>query len=208
MSYYQFTVEHGVRNDVGPERFAVGDMLYGRNVDLDESGKIQRRKGSSLVQAGAAHSAWGAGGNEGFFVQGGYLKRFLADGSISQLTAISGARVCYADINGETYWSDGVSKGIIKSGVNHSFGIDPPSPIYPQAALGNLPAGAYLCTMTFVDRNGMESGAPKSSAITMDVGGALYFSSLPVSSNPGRGGTKSLRQRAERRIADADGGAG
>jgi hypothetical protein len=186
MSYYEVTVEKGIRNDVGPERFDDGDMIYGRNVDLDESGKIQRRLGTAVVQAGAAHSAWSKNekATEGFFVQGGSLKRILPDGSVSTVASIAGGRVAYVNINERTYWTDGLTSGIVNQGVNQSFGIVPPDAVTPQSGLGNLPAGTYLCTMTFVDEVGVESGAPVSSSITLGADSALAFSGLPVSSNP------------------------
>src|SRR3990167_4215537 len=116
MSYTEITAVKGVRNDITADRFTPGDLTYARNIDLDESGRAMRRKGTSVVFAGAAHSAWGGAG-QGFYVQGGSLRRFLADGTTAALCEVAGARVCYAEINGEVFWSDGLTAGIVVHGA-------------------------------------------------------------------------------------------
>ncbi len=181
MGYTEITAVKGMRNDVGPERFALGDLLYARNVDIDESGKIDRRQGTSVLFAGAAHSVW-TDGTQGFFVQGGSLKQFQQDGSTLALSPVAGARVCYASINESVFWSDNIASGIVANNASHQWGITPPGPITPQSGLGALPPGTYLCTMTFADHNGKESGAPRSSSTMTE--GSLIFTNLPVSPDP------------------------
>ena len=181
MGYTEITVVRGVRNDVSAERFAPGDLLYARNVDIDESGRAQRRAGTEVVFPGAAHSVW-SDGEQGFFIQGGHLKRFLADGTTSTLAETAGARAAYAAINGTVFWTDGATSGAITAGVNHPWGMVPPDAIYPAPTAGHMIPGSYLCTMTFVDAAGKESGAPRA-GLTETTGG-LSFSNLPVSSDP------------------------
>jgi len=177
MHYTEITAVKGVRNDVSAERFGLGDLLYARNIDIDESGRAQRRAGTSTVFTGAAHSAW-SDGDQGFFVQGGVLKRFLADGAISALTTITGAKVAYTAINGTAFWTDGISAGSVIGGVNFPWGITPPAAICPQPVAGHMATGNYLCTMTFVGADGKESGAPHSSLVKTT--GGLSFNDLPV----------------------------
>ncbi len=193
MGYAEITAVKGVRNDVSPERFAPGDLLYGRNIDIDESGRVQRRAGTATVFAGSAHSAF-SDGAQGLFVQGGQLKRFLPDGSSSNLISILGKRVAYTAINGTVFWTDGTTSGAVLEGKNQSWGIKPPPQLTPAGVQGHVPYGTYLCTMTFVGADGRESGAPM--AVSVQVGspaltankpdgtGGISFAELPVSTNP------------------------
>ena len=183
MGYTEITAIKGVRNDVTAERMKPGELVYARNVDIDESGKASRRRGTAEVYAGAAHSLW-SDGTHGFFVQGGSLKRFTPGVAATALCTVAGTRVCYEAINGDVYWSDGITSGIVSAGVNRSWGLTPPAALNPQPGSGALAAGTYLCTMTFTDRAGRESGAPRASAVTVGSGGAIVLTDLPVSSDP------------------------
>lgn len=193
MGYAEITAVKGVRNDVSPERFAPGDLLYGRNIDIDESGRAQRRAGTATVFAGSAHSAF-SDGAQGLFVQGGQLKRFLPDGSFSNLTSILGSRLAYAAINGTVFWTDGITSGAVVEGKNRSWGVAPPPQLTPGRTVGSVHYGTYLCTMTYVEADGRESGAPMAVAVMVgavavranepDTPGGIVFASLPVSDNP------------------------
>lgn len=182
MKYTEITAINGVRNDVAPERFAPGDLTYARNVDIDESGKATRRAGTRLIAAGAAHSAWSDGVN-GYVVQGGVLNRLDSAGTLTPIVPVTGTKVKYVLINGEVYWSDGITKGIIdSSGVNRSWGITPPAMLIGTNIFGALKPGTYLATMTFVTAAGKESGAPQAVATVCSQGG-LMLTGMSVSTN-------------------------
>src|ERR1019366_6066830 len=121
MPYTEIKAVKGVRNDVGPERFASGDLLYANNIDIDETGKCNSRLGTTTLYAGAAHSAW-SDGTQAFFVQGGNLNQFLPGLTPTPIAAIAGPRVAYANINGPVYWSDAVKSGVVINGVNKPWG--------------------------------------------------------------------------------------
>ena len=187
MLFAEIKAVKGVRNDVGPERFATGDLRYGRNIDIDETGKAFRRRGVTTVQAGAAHSGW-SDGTQALFVQGGVLKRMTPDGviaAVSPSVTITGTRVSFVQINGRVYWADGVSRGVVTGGQNAPWGITPPPKLQPTVGGGNLPAGRYLCTMTYVSDDGSESGAPPETLVQASTTGGIQFSDLPVSAEPG-----------------------
>ena len=180
MSYTEIKAVKGVRNDVAAERFATGDLLYAKNVDIDETGKILRRQGSVIQYPGAAHSAWNDK-TQAFFVQGGSLHRFVAGGEPTAIAEVAGSRVVFASIDNSVYWSDGIASGVVKNGVNHKWGIKPPSPIVASQIGGNLQRGYYLCTMTFVNGEGIESGAPRSTAVNAS---GIALTDLEVSDDP------------------------
>lgn len=188
MPFAEIKAIKGVRNDVGPERFAAGDLTYGRNIDIDKAGKGFRRRGVATVSAGAAHSGWSEPG-QAYFVQGGLLKRMTPDGAITGIvpaTTITGQRVCYASVNGRVYWTDGVATGVLTGGANLPWGLRPPSSITPVVGNGALQPGRYLSTMTYVSGDGTESGAPIVSVVDVPTGGgSLVFTGLPTSAEPG-----------------------
>ena len=183
MKYIDITAVNGVRNDVAPERFVLGDLTYARNVDIDDTGKTTRRAGTLLRAAGAAHSAW-SDGAYGYVVQGGVLHRFGAVGALTPIVPVTGTKVRYVLINGEVYWSDGITKGIINSaGVNRSWGVAPPAMLTGTDIFGTLKPGTYLATATFVTAGGKESGAPQAIATVCNQGG-LMLTGIPVSTDP------------------------
>lgn len=157
----------GVRNDVPLERFAKGDLATGSNIDIDETGAISRRLGTQVVVAGAAHSLW-SNDEVACFVQGTTLKQLFPDMTTRTLqTGVTGARLSYAEVNGTVYWSDEIQSGAFIDGVAHQWGIQPPLPAGLTATFGELPAGTYGLTTTYVRDDGHESGAPVLTWITL-----------------------------------------
>lgn len=183
MTYTEIKSVKGVRNDVRSERFSNGDLLYARNVDIDESGKVQRRLGSRVLYPGAAHSAWNDK-RQAFFVQDGILRWLQVGGTPIDIIEVTGQRVDYVSVNDKVFWSDGFSRGVVVNGVNHQWGVTPPTMIVATPMQGNFPTGDYLATMTFVNDMGVESGAPKSSVISLGANEGIYFPSLDVSNDP------------------------
>lgn len=181
MSYIEINAVNGIRNDVDPDRFTAGDLTYARNVDIDNSGKATRRNGTALLSSAPTHSLW-SDGQQGFFVENGRMYRFLADGSRHLICPIAGNRVRYVNINGQVYWTDGVTTGVVEFGSNYPWGITPPAPVRASATSGTMEPGGYLVTMTFVDANGKESGAPAATAVS--VGGGIALSGLAISNDP------------------------
>lgn len=183
MPYTEIKAVAGVRNDLSSDRFDTGDLLYARNIDLDESGRAQRRLGSSTLYVGPAHSLFSYK-NEALLVQGGQLKRFIPGNAPVALTAVGGRRVAYVGINDSAYWTDGRISGVVSHGVNKPWGIVPPVALVPAIGVGSVPPGTYLCTMTYVTSDGVESGAPASSSVTFASSGAIVFNGLSVSTHP------------------------
>lgn len=135
MKYVEITAVNGVRNDVAPERFAPGDLMYARNVDIDESGKATRRAGTQTIIPGPAHSVW-SNGSIGFMVQGDTLYTFTVAGQKNPIAQVSGRRVCYLDVNGQVYWTDGVQSGVYFEGHSRKWGaadIEPTAEEDPEA---------------------------------------------------------------------------
>jgi hypothetical protein len=181
---------HGVRNDVALERFdrdAQGrrtgftDLASAVNLDLDETGKVSRRLGTNLVVAGNAHSLFEAG-DDNYVVLNSFINHVSKTLARTPVTPVNG-RVAYAKINGSTYWSDGVIKGVLTGAVNVPWGIAVPTVPTAAPCLGNLRPGRYLYTMTYVRSTGAESGAPKYGEIEVLENQGISLT-LPVSTDP------------------------
>jgi hypothetical protein len=183
VSYSSFS---GLRNDVTPDRFGQGDLAVANNVDLDKSGALSRRDGYSTVAAGSAHSVWSnPQGDVCYFMQGSVLKQLNADMSATTLATLKAAApVSFIQVNGRTYFSNGVDTGVIEQGAVRSWGAAPPTLPGVQVGVGNMPAGTYQFTLTWAMNDGQESGAPGAALVQVPAGGGLLFNTLPVSADP------------------------
>lgn len=185
VTYEAFT---GLRGDVTPERFGPSDLAVGDNVDLDKSGRLSRRDGYTLKLAGAVRSLWADEQQDWcLFVMSGTLWRLNRDYSTVPLRALAAtnARMTYARVNDRIYFMNGVDSGVIEclSGAVRSWGLPvPPLPALTRG-VGLMPAGTYQYVMTWVRRDGQESGAPLAGSITVPDG-SMLTGRLPTPTDP------------------------
>lgn len=180
----------GVVNTVNPERMSVEDgrlhtltdLLTANNVELDEEGKPYRRLGKTAIDATSSHSLW-ANDELAYVVRGGTLRQINPDMSITDLgVSIAGSRVAYQRVTNDVFFSDGVASGIVGTNGYRPWGIVPPKPTVALIA-GELVAGAYLVTTTYIRRNGLESGA--SPVVSHTSNGAQGIQvTMPASNDP------------------------
>ena len=178
----------GLRNDVSLERFEKEDLSVGANIDIDDTGKISRRLGTTqVVGATTPHSLWSKDG-VAFFVEGADLKQ-LFSGFTTQVVRsdMTNDRVSYEIVNGRVYYTSFGVSGVLDVGGSHrTLGIVIPDvqPTAVQAAGGDMPEGTYLFAVTFVRGDGQESGTGRSGTITLDGQSSIAFSNIPVSTDP------------------------
>ena len=176
----------GVRNDVPPERFKSGDLVNGVNIDIDETGKTSRRKGLRKVLDGSdAHSLWGNDARALYVDSGtlyGVSKDFVKTTLIAGLSV--GRRMSYVEAAQRIYLSNGVDAFVLNGATASRLGVAVPPMISAATTYGELPAGTYGYTMTFVRANGQESGAPPCAYSVVPANGGLSFTNLPVSNDP------------------------
>jgi hypothetical protein len=184
-----YTVFSGLRNDVSPERFNAGDLAVADNVDIDKTGRVSRRSGYTQQVAGASHSLWANDqGTLAFFMQGNVLFQLNDDYSTTQIAVLrSTARVWFEQVNDRVYFSNGLDTGIIEQGgAARSWGVAPPA--LPDVAIdtgGNMFAGTYLFTMTWLCDDGQESGSRTAATVQIpEDGGAITFTGLPIPTDP------------------------
>jgi len=178
----------GMNNRLPPYKLEVfsrgnkaGDYLRNAvNVDITDSGTLQRRKGTTLAQAGIdCHSLW-AEGDDVFYVDGTTLYEYPRTTMREGLTP--GMRCSYAHApRGEIYWSNGVVLERIANGVcgQASVPVPNPSPTVVSSGGGALKAGYYQVAITAVGANGEESGATWPVQVNASDSSRIEVSNLP-----------------------------
>ena len=84
MKLEQFT---GLANRVAPEAIPAGALVEALNVDVDDAGRLRRRRGATLVQAGGFHSLFAASDEVGYVVKDGDLCRFSPSAALEVIRA-------------------------------------------------------------------------------------------------------------------------
>lgn len=180
-----FSAYRGLRNDLPEERFKSSDLSEALNVDLDETGRVYRRKGAvKLANGTAVHSLYSAG-DQTYYADGSVLYRLNADysGTAVQTGLTAGAPISYVTVNDRTYWGNGHQSGVLTAVGNRSFGLAPPVGLVVTPTYGSMPAGRYGVVLTYVRNDGQESGTVGVQVASLDSTGGLQLS-LPTSSDP------------------------
>jgi len=135
-----------------------GDYLRNAvNVDLTATGTLQRRKGSTLAQAGTdCHSLW-SDGEQAFYADGTELKRFTGETVATGLAYGRPVSFCKAP-TGDVIWTDGARIEAIGKG-SLAVPTPNPAPVVTASSGGALHAGYYQVAITAVAADGRESGS-------------------------------------------------
>lgn len=84
----------GLANKVALEAIPLGALTAATNTDIDNAGKLRRRRGMTQVSAGGFHSLFAVSDTEGYVVKDGDLCRFSASMALETIaydwTAIFG----------------------------------------------------------------------------------------------------------------------
>ena len=178
----------GINNRLPDHQLAVvergrkaGDYLRNAvNVDLTAAGTLQRRKGSTLAQAGTdCHSLW-SDGEQAFYVDGDTLYQYPRTALRSGLAP--GRRVSWCKTpTGDVIWSNGTVLERIRAGVSAPLGlpVPNPAPIVTASTGGGLRAGVYQVAITTTNAAGEESGATWPIQVAVPDGGRIEASGLP-----------------------------
>ena len=155
-----------------------GDYLRNAvNVDLTTAGTLQRRKGSTLAQAGAdCHSLW-SDGEKAFYVDGTDLKRFTGEVVATGLAYGRPVSFCAAP-TGDVIWTDSVRLEAIDKGAV-AVPTPNPAPTVTASGGGALRAGYYQVCITNVASGGRESGSTWPVQVQVPDSGRIEVSGLP-----------------------------
>jgi len=175
----------GMNNKTSDHDLPEGTVRNAVNVDFTNSGKARRRKGSATkVYSGFPKGGYSCA--EGvFFVENGSLKQFNSDNTATTLcSGILGTTYAWDCFNGAVYFSDGIVCKKIVSGVANNWGMARPSPPVLSTTSGSYGAGVYLAACSFVDANGVESGASQIVSVSAGANCGIIFSNIPPVTDP------------------------
>lgn len=134
LTYFRGTT--GLNTVVDPQRLkydkktGVQELAVAINIDVDDTGRISRRKGCTSRLSIPVHSLW-SDGSVCLFVTGTSLCSLDSSlrGYTVLATVMAGARVSYCPVNGAVYWVNGFERGYVQDNSNHAW---------------NAPASAYM----------------------------------------------------------------
>jgi hypothetical protein len=159
------------------------------NIDIDDQGRVRRRKGYTLAQAAAdMRSLWTPpGASYALLSDNGALKKLALVAGTPTLTTLrtglAAANVSYCEVNGDTYYSDGtvIGKVLNDGAAAAEWGLEVPASTYSVAetVAGGMDAGTYQVALVFVTASGEESGARGARTVNVAVGGGINLGLIP-----------------------------
>ena len=172
--------DKGMNNKQSDHSLPEGSARNLVNCDLDISGKARRRKGSTRVYSGLGLKGGYSCPVGVFFIEGQSLRELNTDNTSSSLYEnLTGSTYAYSYFNGITYFSDNATNIKIKEGVAIPWGLPiPVTPIMSEIS-GSYGPGVYLAAYSWVDEDGLESGASSVGKITLANNAGIAFNVLP-----------------------------
>lgn len=155
----------GLKNTIEREDLGPRDLAQAVNVDIDDVGKLHRRRGRTKVASGDFHSLWNGTDGTVYGVKDGQLGTVNPDYSFTSLNVLVGgdydkgsANVAFVQVGPTVYYSCSSGSGKINVstkevsawGPPQDFWLSPvviPSPTLPQIAgrlMGAMPWCSYL----------------------------------------------------------------
>ena len=153
-----------------------GALRVCENMDVARGGSLLARAGLRSVANGNYHSIYTPSHNRfALLVKDGMLGTLSGDEEFSSLISLlQDAPISYAELNGDVFWMTPYQRGRVNSnGVAGYWGLNTPFIVSASAIVsGGLYAGDYQITLTSVYQ-GLESGAPATTTVTVPEGGGI-----------------------------------
>ena len=172
----------GLNNVSDPLRLGLAWLAQADNVDITDTGAIEKRAGYRKTLAGTFTGAYSTiDFSRLFVVDGGVLKAMTGPGAATPLRAgLDPAPMHFTEVNDQVFYNNGVDAGVIlpdNTVLDWSWSA-PAAPVV-AAVTGNLPAGTYRVRCTFTLADGRETGAGQGADMTLTEGQALQVSQVP-----------------------------
>ncbi len=156
----------------------VGDFLRGAlNVDIDNAGRIRRRRAASLIQAMTApHSLHMTSETAGYMVRDSVIYAITLPSYSESLfkTLTSNNPISWVEYAGSLYYSNGVDSGRILAGVWYPWALPTPSAPAVSGIAGTLFKGAYQVAVSYCNNvTGEEGGVSPANSFALSADGAL-----------------------------------
>ena len=171
----------GLNNVTDPIRLKFGWLQKADNIDITDTGAINRRSGFSKSLTAKPSGAYSTiDFTRVYIVDDGALKQVNADMSSAVLrTGLNAKPMHWAEINDQVFYTNGIDSGVIlQNGVVIDWAWPDPTMVDLSAISGNLPPGVYQVACTYL-MNGRETGASDASAIYLDGTEALQINNIP-----------------------------
>ena len=175
----------GLANKTTQESLPDGALVEALNVDIDDAGKLRRRRGSELASSGGFHSLYAESDDIGYVVRNGDLCRFTASMAMTVIRAgVGDAQLSYQRVGDRVYAKSRThSLSFTDAGIAQDWGI----PLVPVFLLtpGNVDPSSDQCQVAVVyrrDSDGLEGGS------LMAIDTNLSNSSITVSHIPNLAG--------------------
>ena len=149
---------NGINNVTDPIRLGLGWLATADNVNITDTGAIEKREGYTEVSTGAYSGIYSTIDDQRcYLVKEGSLKTF---GGVTLKTGLSSAAMHWTELNAQVFFSNGVDSGIINpdnSVIDWRWDV-PATPAVTVLNHGAMSPGLYriICTKTFPD--GRETG--------------------------------------------------
>lgn len=172
----------GINNVTDPLRLGMEWLAQADNVNVTDTGALEKRAGYSLHTSGAYTGAYSTLDFTRMYVTvGGALKDFVGN-TLKILT--SSAPMNWTEINAQVFFNNGTDSGIIQTdNTVLDWGWAPPGAVALSAVTGSLPAGTYQACSTMVLPDGRETGTSGVTEITLTEGQALQISGIAHGAN-------------------------
>lgn len=110
-----------MRNTVSEERLQPSDLSAAVNVDIDDAGQLRRRRGYAQLDASSHHSLIEIAGTH-LVVRDGMLGFLRAGSAFEALISVGDARLSYAHVGADIYFSSEDTNGKIVGGTAQPWG--------------------------------------------------------------------------------------
>ncbi len=170
----------GINNRLPDFALATKDGYWLRaaeNVDIDNAGRVRRRKAATLLQAlSAPHSLYTTLGGARYMVAGGIMYAVALPTYTQTLFKVlsNDDKVNYAEYAGSLYYSNGTDSGRIEAGVWYPWALPMPSSPSVATIAGTLYKGWYQVAVSYRNSaTGEEGGVSPSSNYELTAVGGL-----------------------------------
>lgn len=175
----------GLANKVAQESIPIGALTSATNTDIDNAGKLRRRRGTTLIEDGGFHSLFTLSDSEGYFVKNGDLCRF---------TQSMHHEVIFPDVGDEPLSYARVADRVYAKSSTHALTFTSHGPAqqwgvplvagFGCSVNGAIIAGEYQkyigVAVTYRrDSDGLEGGVIESQRVSCNSGG-ITVSGIPT----------------------------
>ncbi len=176
----------GLNNVTDPLRLGLEWLQTADNINITDTGTIERRDGYALAMAGDISGAYATFDRARMYiVDAGVLKAVMPDLTTrTYWTGLARTPVYWAEMNDQVFFTNGVDSGVIYNGGVTDWDWEVPAEPDVRITAGNLPAGTYQIACTrYIGGAGRETGA--SPAVSIDLNGSqgLVLENIPMYSN-------------------------